>query len=242
MDSSRITFGLVHGGGHSGASWNRLIASIIERGADAVAMDLPCEDLGATIETYAEVVTDALAHVQGPVHLVGHSMAGLTIPLVALQRPVRSLIFLCGTIPNVPGSGGLLEMERTTPELRAAAKIDKQGRLVFNPKSVESIFYNMCDPSVAEHASLGLRPQTLIDLAPDVLLKWPDLPIYYILGRNDRALNPEWSRATASSIFQVPPIEMDSDHSPFLSRPSALADVLLGITEGLFPAGRPPGS
>ena len=32
--------------------------------------------------------------------LVGHSLAGLTIPLVAARRPVRRLVFLCAVVPE----------------------------------------------------------------------------------------------------------------------------------------------
>jgi Asp-tRNA(Asn)/Glu-tRNA(Gln) amidotransferase A subunit family amidase len=33
--------------------------------------------------------------------LVGHSLGGLTVPLVAASRPVRRLVFLCGLIPEL---------------------------------------------------------------------------------------------------------------------------------------------
>jgi len=66
-------------------------------------MDLPCEDGTATFEAYAEVVVRTLeAEALEEVVVVGHSLAGLTIALVAARRPVSRLIYLCALVP-IPG-------------------------------------------------------------------------------------------------------------------------------------------
>ncbi len=80
------TFGLVHGAGHGAWCWERLIPILEALGHRAFAMDLPCEDPTAGRERYAEVVDRALPPASDLV-LVGHSLAGLTVPLVA--RAVR---------------------------------------------------------------------------------------------------------------------------------------------------------
>jgi pimeloyl-ACP methyl ester carboxylesterase len=62
-------------------------------------MDLPCEDGSLSFDDYAA----AVENVDGEeLVLVGHSLAGLTIPLVAARRPVRRLVFLCALVP-IPG-------------------------------------------------------------------------------------------------------------------------------------------
>jgi hypothetical protein len=93
------TFGLVHGAGHAAWCWERLIPILEGLGHRAFAMDLPCEDPTAGPERYAEVVDRALLPASDLV-LVGHSLAGLTVPLVAARRPVRRLVFLCALVPE----------------------------------------------------------------------------------------------------------------------------------------------
>jgi pimeloyl-ACP methyl ester carboxylesterase len=95
------TFGLVHGAFHGAWCWELLAAELRTLGHETVAMDLPCEDPNAGNQRYAEVVVETLAD-HGPVVLVGHSLGGLTIPLVAAARPVERMVFLCAFIP-IPG-------------------------------------------------------------------------------------------------------------------------------------------
>ena len=64
-------------------------------GHDVVCVDLPCDDPKATFSDYADIAVDALSAVDDDVLVVGHSTAGLTIPMIAARRPVRELVFLC---------------------------------------------------------------------------------------------------------------------------------------------------
>ena len=93
-----ITFVLVHGAWHGAWCWRDLMPHLERLGARAIAVDLPCDDVTAGTEAYAAHVLDALP-ASGDVVLVGHSLGGLTIPLVAAARPVRALVFLCALLP-----------------------------------------------------------------------------------------------------------------------------------------------
>ena len=99
---SDLVFGLVHGAWHRGACWEPLAAELDGRGFASVAMDLPADQADAGVTDYAAQVTAALREVDGPVVLVGHSLGGLTIPVVAAHRPVALLVYLCAALPD-PG-------------------------------------------------------------------------------------------------------------------------------------------
>ena len=96
------TIALVHGAFHGAWCWDHLRPELEARGFAVVAPDLPCDDPSAGCVAYADVVVTALAHVNDEVILVGHSLGGLTIPLVAAARPVRRMVFLCAFLPQ-PG-------------------------------------------------------------------------------------------------------------------------------------------
>ena len=64
-------------------------------------MDLPCDDGTASFDTYADVVRAALEGYGDDVVLIGHSLGGHTIPLVASRRPVRRLVYLCAVVPDI---------------------------------------------------------------------------------------------------------------------------------------------
>ena len=96
------TYALVHGAWHGAWCWDHLAAELHRRGHHTVAVDLPDGDPAAGCASYAETVTAALGGAGQDVVLVGHSLGGLTIPLVAAARPVRRLVFLSALLPQ-PG-------------------------------------------------------------------------------------------------------------------------------------------
>ena len=96
------TFCLVHGAFCDASIWDLVRLELEARGHEVVAMDLPCDDPTAGPARYAEVVDASLGERTGSLVVVGHSLAGLTIPLLAARRPIERLVFLCAFIPQ-PG-------------------------------------------------------------------------------------------------------------------------------------------
>jgi hypothetical protein len=75
-----------------------------------------------------------------------------------------------------------------------------------------------------------LRPQSVYPaLQPCSLAEFPTVKTTYVVCSDDQMLRPEWSRRTVRERIDAELIELPGDHSPFYSRPSALADVLLGL-------------
>src|SRR5205823_13922846 len=92
------TFGLVHGGGFGAWCWDRLIPELEARGHRGATVDLTPADQAAGAARCAEGVSRAFASI-ADLLLVGQSIPGLIIPLVAAQRPVERLVFLHGLLP-----------------------------------------------------------------------------------------------------------------------------------------------
>jgi hypothetical protein len=232
------TFALVHGAGHGAWCWERLIPILEARGHRAFAMDLPCEDQTAGTERYAEIVDRALPAASDLV-LVGHSLAGLTIPLVAARRAVARLVFLCALVPEFGRS--FLDQVRADPELYHPVSRTHPGRLTADDGTVTfrdeaaacDVFFQDCTPADVSWAFARLRPQAAAprrEVCP--LSSWPPGDRAYILCREDHAISPAWSRRVARERLGVEPIELGGSHSPFISQPSALADVLDRLARG----------
>jgi hypothetical protein len=226
------TFGLVHGAGHGAWCWERLIPILEGLGHRAFAMDLPCEDPTAGAERYAEVVDRALPLASDLV-LVGHSLAGLTVPLVAARRPVQRLIFLCALVPEFKRS--LADQVAADPELYHPVLRSHPGRVTGPDGTVwfrdaaaaREVFCQDCTPEDVSWLFAHLRPQAAAPRRePCPLSAWPAGDKAYILCREDRAISPAWSRRVARDRLGVEPIELDGSHSPFISRPAILAGVL----------------
>ncbi len=228
------TFGLVHGGLHGPWCWDMLVPELQRLGHAVVTPELPI-DQHVGVDAYARVVIDALAGHGDDVVLVGHSLAGCVLPVVASQRPLSRVVFLCAIIPEpgrVLGEVASEQLDYDESTLAPAlASTDDDGRLV--PPSVESItesMYGDCPPEVCRWAFERMRPQSTVPLteeSPDV--EWSRVPADVVVCTEDRMAPADWLRAKANDHLGVTALELPGSHSPFASRPAALADLLSGL-------------
>jgi pimeloyl-ACP methyl ester carboxylesterase len=230
------TFALVHGGWHGAWCWELLTPLLQRAGHAVVTMDLPCDDSTASFDTYADVVCAALEGCGDDVVLVGHSLGGHTIPLVASRRPVRHLVYLCAAVPDIGRSlfDQLLDDPRPmNPDCRKGLDRDAQKRRVWVDLNVaRDLLYADCDEQTVEAAFRRLRPQAdYPQKYPLSLSEFPSVPCSYVVCTEDRMIFPEWSKRVARDRIGADLIELPGSHSPMLSRPSVLADVLLGIAD-----------
>lgn len=226
------TFALVHGGWHGSWCWDALSPALRADGHDVVAVDLPCDDPAAAFVHYADEVIRALDAHSEDVVLVGHSLAGQTIPLVAARRPVRRLVYLCALLPE-PGRS-LRQQFQDEPDMFVAGYrqgvevVDDQGTTRWvDPERASYTLYGDCSEEVARAATARLRPQATTPYGGVCALeRLPDTPATYVLCTEDRIVNPDWSRRRAA-VHGIPLVELPGSHSPFLSRPGELIDVLM---------------
>jgi pimeloyl-ACP methyl ester carboxylesterase len=80
-------FGLIHGAGLGAWCWEQVISELAARGHEATAVDLPLNDPTTGASGFTDMVLEAFAGVHDLL-LVGHSISGLIIPIVAARRPV----------------------------------------------------------------------------------------------------------------------------------------------------------
>ena len=88
------TFALIPGAGGSAWFWHRVTPLLTATGATVIPIGLPADDDAADLTTYADVVTDAVAEVSGPLVLVGQSMGAFTAPMVATRVPTAHIVLV----------------------------------------------------------------------------------------------------------------------------------------------------
>jgi pimeloyl-ACP methyl ester carboxylesterase len=194
------------------------------RGHGAATVDLTPDDPADGAGLCAEVVSRAFAAIDDLV-LVGHSLAGLIVPLVAARRPVRQLVFLHALLPR-PGQSVVdqlgAELDIFNPEMFTAP-----APLWENEAVAVRFLLHDCPPEAAHAAFLRLRPEPGVlgrEVTP--LSAWPEVPCAYIVCTDDRTATPVWARRAARERLGVEPIEILGGHCPFLSRPVHLAEDL----------------
>jgi pimeloyl-ACP methyl ester carboxylesterase len=195
-------------------------------------MDLPSDDPSATFDTYADVVAAELEGRDGDhVVVVGHSMAGLAIPLVPARAPVAKLIYLCALVPD-PGLSFVEQLakgeEMLAPAHARALGRAGEGKFAWVDRDRARFFmYGDCDDYDADLALDRLRPQAeRVGMTTSSLGVFPDTPRAYVVCGDDELVRPEWSRRVARERLDAQLVEMPGSHSPFWSRPTDLAAVL----------------
>jgi pimeloyl-ACP methyl ester carboxylesterase len=228
-----MDIGLVHGSYHGAWCWDFLTPELERLGHRVLAVTLPISDPSLGAADYAKTVEAALGGASEPI-LVGHSMAGLVIPIVASRRPIRRLVFLAAFMPS-PG--------RSANEQRATEAID--GRVpprtaewtdlgddvwMVGPNTATELFFHDAPAAVARWATKRLRPQAYrVFTETTPLTAWPDVESRTIVCRDDRALNPDWVRTASRERLGVNAIELGGGNSPSLTRPAELAQVLSSL-------------
>lgn len=194
-----------------------------------VAVDVRFDDPTATFEDHAATFAAALDENDHDVVAVGHSLGSYALPWVADRRPLRHQVYLCGVVAE-PGRT-FAELNREQHILNPAypgglAEVPGGTRWVDFDLARE-IFYPDCDADVVAAAIPRLRVQARSPLTERCTFdRLPSVPVTYVVCAEDRMVDPAWSRRVATGRLGAELVELPGGHSPFYSRPAALADAL----------------
>jgi pimeloyl-ACP methyl ester carboxylesterase len=231
------TFALVHGAWHGAWCWEKVTPLLRQAGHRVVAPQLPSDDGSADFDRYADVVCGALQDCDDDVVVVGHSLGGPSAALVPARRPVRHLVYLCAVVPE-PGLSLIDQgLQQISPEfadgwVKALSEPDEHGRTVWvDFDFVRTMFYADCDEPTVAAAIDHLRQQAAYPWTlPCSLTEPPSGACTYVACAEDRIVPAQWSRRIAQRVG-ADVVELPGSHSPLLSRPSAVAEVLLGLAD-----------
>jgi pimeloyl-ACP methyl ester carboxylesterase len=244
-------FLLIHGAMGGAWVWERVIAGLEAAGHQASAIDLPGQGSDTTplpeitLYRYADAVCEALDGMDGPVVLTGHSMGGMVITQAASQRPdkLAGLVYVAAFLPK-PGQS-LIEITH----LPEAAGDSVQANIVVDgdppvatmpPEAAPEALYHCCtqeqiDWAMPRRAGQPVIPFTNPFTPPDDAdtAAFGALPRAYVTCLQDRAIRPALQRRLYTEAGCDPVIEIDTDHSPWLSRTDELVRALDSMARAL---------
>jgi pimeloyl-ACP methyl ester carboxylesterase len=210
---------LVHGAWHGAWCWDAVVADLTDVGLAATAVTLPLTSAADDVAT-----TRAAIEAAGPgCVVVGHSYGGMVISQAAVGLAVRRLIYLAAFLAE-PGEDMLTLLDGS--ELTEAVLLD-QAQVRVDPSAAGGIFYGDADPGLAAALVARLRPMAIdaaMASAPSTPPAWRTIPTTYVVCNNDRALPVASQRAMAARADEV--VEWPTDHSPFVTRPADIAELV----------------
>lgn len=189
-----------------------------------------------------------------PVTVMAHSMGGTVLTRAAQLAPslVAHAVYLTAFMPasdvpaiayaQMPENAGdlVLPSVRSDPALTGALRLDTGSAEEPYRQQLREAFYGDLDPDRADAAIALLSPDAPAGIALGSTMLTPDgwgaLPRTYVSCSQDMAVRPALQKkmvADADAAFAANPttvIEIESSHSPFLSMPDRVADIVAGVT------------
>lgn len=235
------TYVLVHGAWQAPYVWDAVQSSLINKGHKVIVVELPGHGTNTTapqnltLDVYRDKVIEAISKVDGKVILVGHSMGGMVVTAVAEKIPAKiSKLVYIGAF--LPASGqALTDLAFSDPDSKLGPLLmPSADQLTLDVKrdSLVSLFIHDGSPADKEKVLANYKAEPAIPFANKVTLTNKGFGIVekvYIKTLRDIVISPglQDRMIVAAGITTV--YNVNSSHSPFLSQPQAVADLLLSI-------------
>ena len=238
MTTPLIVF--VHGGQHTKQCWQPTIDVINAQAPNVqtLAVNLPGHgdepgDLAtlSIAECVDSVVAKIEAHGAQRVMLVGHSMAGITIPGVAAKlgaARIHRMVYLACCIPPQ----GKRVIDTLHAPMNYVAWFAAKTTSISKP--LPNWFASWIFANGATKAQQQFTHSCLCNESPKVTVEpvdrsdYPDVPATWILPLRDRAVNVALQRTFIENLGRVDEVlEVDTCHNAMVSEPVAVAKILL---------------
>ena len=221
---------LVHGAWHGPWCFDAVVAGLEERGVTVVNVERrrlhePSGELrGVTnSDDNEQIVRAALAEVEGPVVLLGHSFGGVAITTAPLGNSnVKHLVYLTAIMPDTDLA---MPADLANPALANAIQVGEDGSTTVQQDLIRDTFYGQCSDEDVERAMSELvRDEAPIPFDAPRDTAWRQVTTTYVVCTEDQALLAPGQRGLARNADRV--AEWPTDHSPFFSNPSLVIDLL----------------
>lgn len=222
-------FVLVHGAWHDPWVWNETRATLAGLGHESIAVDLPSTGTDAAalggLDDDVAALEAAVAAAGRPVTVVAHSYGGIVATQASLPDDA-SIVFVAAYVPE-PGQSLITSHSSHGPGHADVRR--EEGVLEFRRENARDVFYHDLSADAASVAADRIVLQGLRAVATPVdRAGWQSHRSSYIVCAQDHSLPVDVQRMFAARTQEVR--ELDSSHSPMLSRPAELARMLGDLT------------
>ena len=220
--AAKPTIVLVHGAFADASGFSRLIPLLENDGYNVVAVQNPLSSVPDDIATTKRL----LSWQKGPVVLVGHSYGGVVITGAAAGNPnVKALVYLAAFAPDANEPIGPLN-DKYPVELGKYLRPDPAGYLYIECDHVHDLFAADLPQAAAPVVCATQKPvHNSVFGATIDNPAWKTIPSWYLVSRQDRAINPDLERFYAKRM-NATTSEIDASHVAFISHPDVVARLI----------------
>jgi pimeloyl-ACP methyl ester carboxylesterase len=237
------TYVLVHGAWQAPYVWDAVRADLTKKGNKVILVTLPGHGDNTTppqnlsLDVYRDKVIEEISKVTGKVILVGHSLGGMVVTAVAEKVPSRiSKLVYIGAF--LPASGqALTDLAFSDPDSKlglSLAPSEDQLTLGVKRDSLAYLFINDGTQTDKKRVLDNYRAEPAIPFTNKVTLTpeaFGAVEKVYIKTLQDIVISPGLQDRMIAGAGIKTVYEVNTSHSPFLSQPHAVSDLLLKIAK-----------
>lgn len=240
--ANRKTFVLVHGAWQGAFVWEAVKEALEKKKQKVIVVELPAhgEDFTApaavSMDVYRDKVMEAVKNIKGQIILVGHSMGGVVITAVAEKIPgkIEKLIYVGAFVPaNGQSLADLAFSDKQS--LLGPSLIPSKDQLTLDVvrENVTNIFCQDAPATVQAALLKKFRVEPAIPFGDKITLSsnFAGVDKYYIHTVMDHAIGMDLQNRMVEGAHITKMFSINTGHSPFLSKPGELTDMLLTISQ-----------
>ena len=217
-DKPSIVF--AHGLWADGSCFSKVINLLLADGFEVIATQNHLN----TVADDAAAVRTSLGRASGPVVLVGHSYGGTVITAAGTDDRVKALVYICALAPE-DGETSQADLTRypQTPVFQHIEVAD--GRLFLGLAGTADFAGDLPDEEQKLFWATQMAPLADLFSQPVPGAAWKSKPTHYIVGSEDRTVQPDLQRFLAQRMG-AKVTELTSSHVPMLSQPQRVYEVI----------------
>ncbi|WP_419420542.1 alpha/beta hydrolase [Legionella sp. D16C41] len=232
------TYLLVHGAWHGAWCWEYVATALQAKGQNVLTPDLPGRDLDPqyfhtiSLQDYVNSLIEVIQQQTQPVTLVGHSMAGLIISVVAEAIPeaIRELVYVAAYVPQGTQSLFSIAQSSQSNNLTPYLMINETEQAISLNLCYDliSIFFNRCNLTDMQKAMARIKSEPLKPLTESINVgtNFSRIAKRSLVSRYDQVLLPidqlRMSKAVTDNI-----VYLDADHAAYYSGAKQIIEFLL---------------
>lgn len=213
---------LVHGAFADGSSWSKVIPLLQAKGLNVIAVQNPLTGFADDVAAAKR----AIAQMEGPVLLVGHSYGGMVISEAGKDPKVAGLLYVAALVPeegqNVNDVNAAMPPTAVGPEFQ----LSPEGFLSLSPKGINEFFAQDLSPEQRKLIYATQVPWAASATQEKVYSPaWKTKPSWMIVAAKDGMINPDLQRFKAK-LTKAKTLELATSHVPMISQPNKVADFI----------------
>lgn len=219
---------LVHGAFVDGSGWEGIYNILTKQGYKVSVTPHTLMSYDADVAAVNRIIDQQ----DGPCILVGHSYGGAIITTSGNNPKVAGLVYIAAHAPDAGESEA--NNGKTYPPAYKSLIKGNDGLDYIDPEKFSADFAGGVPKEKASFMAVSQLPTA--DSAFHAIIQepaWKTKPVWYMVAKSDRIINPDLERMYAKRANSIKTVEVEgASHCVYITHPREAADLIISAAKG----------